>query len=310
MRKIVVLMGGFNSEAEVSKISGDRIFTALSNSLFIKENNIIVEKYILTSDIIDFCNFLNTNANNIIVFNALHGKIGEDGHVQALLNLFKVPYTHSGLLTSSFCMDKSLTKALAKSLNMLVAKEQLVNPKTFDINKLTISLPLVLKPIDEGSSVNIYIAKTQEDLKTFLQKMHQFDLIMLEEYIKGHECTIGVLDGIALETTEIVPAGEFYDYNSKYSAGQSKHYIPPINIPIGVQELLKKQSVEMFKAIKARGAIRLDFIINEFNEAYFLEVNTQPGFTPLSLLPEQAEYSGISYEQLCLKLLNLATYDK
>ena len=310
MRKIVVLMGGFNSEAEVSKISGDRIFTALSNSSFLKNHGVLVEKYILTDNIIDFCNFLHTNAKDIIIFNALHGKIGEDGHVQALLNLFKVPYTHSGLLTSALCMDKNLTKTIAKSLNMLVAKEQLVNPKTFDVNNLKISLPLVLKPIDEGSSVNIYIAKTQEDLKTFLQKMHQFDLIMLEEYIKGHECTIGVIDGIALETTEIVPVGEFYDYNSKYSAGQSKHHIPPINIPIGVQELIKKQSIEMFKAVKARGAIRLDFIVNQLNEAYFLEVNTQPGFTPLSLLPEQAEYVGVSYEQLCLKLLDLATHDK
>ncbi len=302
-KKIIVLMGGISAEKEVSIDTGRTIYESLS-----KNPNFDVEKYILNNDIIAFINYLNSNKNSV-VFNALHGKFGEDGRIQSVLDLMKIPYTHSGVLTSALSMNKVFSKEVAKNLGIPVAIHQTIRPKDFKIENLIIPYPFVIKPVDEGSSVGIYLINNQQDLVNALEKLQNFSLVMMEEYIAGVECTIGVLDGSALCVTEIIPINNFYDYESKYAKGGSKHILPA-NLDENVQNTMKKHAEKIYKFLNARGALRVDFIyVEEKNTPYILEINNQPGMTPTSLLPEQAKYLGISFDDLCVKLINLAKYD-
>ncbi|MDR0483843.1 MAG: D-alanine--D-alanine ligase [Alphaproteobacteria bacterium] len=301
--KVVVLMGGISSEKEVSLNTGQAIYEALSS-----RKEFTVEKYILTEDIFSFINFLNNN-KDIVIFNALHGKFGEDGRVQAVLDLMRIPYTHSGVLTSSIAMNKIITKEIAKSVGVPVALHQSFNPKTFNVNDVAIKYPMVIKPIDEGSSVGIYLVNTKEELAEAIAKMQNFSQVMIEEYIKGVELTTGVLNGENLAITEIIPINNFYDYESKYASGGSKHIVPA-NLEIAVQNQIKAHALKIYNILQCRGAVRIDFIYNkEENIPYLLEVNNQPGMTKTSLLPEQAQYLGIDFPSLCAKLVSFAKYD-
>lgn len=303
MKKVVVLMGGISSEKEVSMETGRTIYEAL-----LTQKDLSVEKYVLNEDILGFINYLNAN-KDVVIFNALHGKFGEDGRIQSILDLMKIPYTHSGVLTSSLAMNKILSKEIAKCIEIPVVAHQSINPKEFKVEDLKIAYPFVIKPIDEGSSVGIFLIQTQEDLEKALAKLQDFNLVMIEEYIKGVECTVGVIEGKALCVTEIIPINNFYDYESKYASGGSKHILPA-NLPEAVQSRMKEYSEKIYKTFGARGALRVDFIyLPEEDTAFMLEVNNQPGMTPTSLLPEQAKYLGISFINLCVKLINLAKFD-
>ncbi|MDR2007432.1 MAG: D-alanine--D-alanine ligase [Alphaproteobacteria bacterium] len=303
MQKVVVLMGGISSEKEISLKTGQAIYEALESS-----QDFSVEKYVLTEDIFAFINFLNNN-QGIIIFNALHGKFGEDGRIQAVLDLMKIPYTHSGVLTSAVAMNKILTKEIAKSIGIPTAKHQAFNPKNFKASDINISYPLVVKPIDEGSSVGIYLVNNQAELEISLNQMQNFSKVMIEEYISGVELTVGVLNDSPIAITEIVPINAFYDYESKYAAGGSKHIIPA-NLPSDITEKIKQYARILCNTIGCRGAARVDFIYNKnTNTPYLLELNNQPGMTATSLLPEQAQYLGISFAELCAKLISLARYD-
>ncbi len=303
MKKVVVLMGGISSEKEVSMETGRTIYEAL-----LTQKDLSVEKYVLNEDILGFINYLNAN-KDVVIFNALHGKFGEDGRIQSILDLMKIPYTHSGVLTSSLAMNKILSKEIAKCIEIPVVAHQSINPKEFKVEDLKIAYPFVIKPIDEGSSVGIFLIQTQEDLEKALAKLQDFNLVMIEEYIKGVECTVGVIEGKALCVTEIIPINNFYDYESKYASGGSKHILPA-NLPEEVQSRMKEYSEKIYKTFGARGALRVDFIyLPEEDTAFILEVNNQPGMTPTSLLPEQAKYLGISFINLCVKLINLAKFD-
>ncbi len=303
MKKVVVLMGGISSEKEVSMETGRTIYEAL-----LTQKDLSVEKYVLNEDILGFINYLNAN-KDVVIFNALHGKFGEDGRIQSILDLMKIPYTHSGVLTSSLAMNKILSKEIAKCIEIPVVAHQSINPKEFKVEDLKIAYPFVIKPIDEGSSVGIFLIQTQEDLEKALAKLQDFNLVMIEEYIKGVECTVGVIEGKALCVTEIIPINNFYDYESKYASGGSKHILPA-NLPEAVQSRMKEYSEKIYKTFGARGALRVDFIyLPEEDTAFILEVNNQPGMTPTSLLPEQAKYLGISFINLCVKLINLAKFD-
>jgi D-alanine-D-alanine ligase len=303
VKKVVVLMGGISSEKEVSMETGRTIYEAL-----LTQKDLSVEKYVLNEDILGFINYLNAN-KDVVIFNALHGKFGEDGRIQSILDLMKIPYTHSGVLTSSLAMNKILSKEIAKCIEIPVVAHQSINPKEFKVEDLKIAYPFVIKPIDEGSSVGIFLIQTQEDLEKALAKLQDFNLVMIEEYIKGVECTVGVIEGKALCVTEIIPINNFYDYESKYASGGSKHILPA-NLPEAVQSRMKEYSEKIYKTFGARGALRVDFIyLPEEDTAFILEVNNQPGMTPTSLLPEQAKYLGISFINLCVKLINLAKFD-
>lgn len=303
VKKVVVLMGGVSSEKEVSMETGKAIYEALVGT-----EGIQVEKYILDEDIFAFINYLNSN-KNIVIFNALHGKFGEDGRIQSVLDLMQIPYTHSGVLTSSLAMNKILSKEIAKYIGIPVVSHQSINPKKFKKEELKISYPFVIKPVDEGSSVGIYLVNNEEDLYQALGNLQNFNSVMIEEYIKGVECTVGVIEGSALCVTEIIPINNFYDYESKYASGGSKHILPA-NLSEQVQVEMKNYAEKIYAEFNARGALRVDFIYNaEHNKPYILEVNNQPGMTPTSLLPEQAKYLGINFKELCIKLINLAKFD-
>ncbi|MCL2566582.1 MAG: D-alanine--D-alanine ligase [Alphaproteobacteria bacterium] len=303
MQKVVVLMGGISSEKEISLKTGQEVYEAL-----VESKKFSVEKYILDQDIFAFINFLNSN-KDIIIFNALHGKFGEDGRIQALLDLMKIPYTHSGVLTSSLAMNKVLTKEIAKSAKIPTAKHHKFNPKNFNADTLAISYPAVVKPIDEGSSVGIYLVNNKEELQNAVSKIQNFSQVMAEEYLSGTECTVGLFNGEVLAITEIIPVNAFYDYESKYALQGSKHIIPA-NLPIHAQENIKEYARNIYNAMQCRGAVRVDFIYcSEKNIPYLLEVNNQPGMTKTSLLPEQAQYAGISFTELCVKLIALAKFD-
>lgn len=302
-KNIIVLMGGVSAEKDVSMDTGATIFESLS-----KNENFDVQKYVLDENILDFINFLDKN-KDAIIFNALHGKFGEDGRIQSLLDLMQIPYTHSGVLTSALSMNKIISKEIAKNLGIPVANHQKISPKNFKINDLQVSYPFVIKPIDEGSSVGIYLVNNEEDLNKAIANLQSFNEIMIEEYIKGTECTVGILDGKALCVTEIIPINNFYDYESKYATGGSKHILPA-NLDDSVMNRMKDYAEKIYAFLKARGALRVDFIyVKENNTPYILEANNQPGMTPTSLLPEQAKYLGISFDELCIKLIDLAKYD-
>lgn len=302
-KNILVLMGGTSKEREVSLSSGEVVFQALS---CIKDYN--VSKYDLLN-IRDFINFIKEN-DNIIVFNALHGGYGEDGRIPAILDCFKIPYTHSGVTASSLSMDKVISKKIAISLGIPTAKEQVINPKNIGKEKINIDYPLVVKPINEGSSFSIFMVFNEQDLNNTKKKLVDFDSIMIEKYIKGIECTVGVINGEALVVTEIQTNNSFYDYDAKYTLGKSKHIISPISISNELQKKIMNFSQDLYYSINAKGVIRVDYIIEETtNTPYFLEVNTHPGMTPTSLLPEQMLYVGRDFSGLCSFLIDSATYD-
>ncbi len=304
MTKIIVLLGGISKEREVSINTGNCIYHALHDA------GINVEKYMLNEDILDFINYLKINSKNIVIFNALHGKFGEDGRIQGLLDLMHIPYTHSGLLASALCMDKIITKNIATDLNISVAKDQVITLQKDHMDEIIINYPFVVKPINEGSSVGIYLVNSRAELEMALFKLSSFSVLMIEEYIEGIECTVGVLDGKALCVTEIISKNTFYDYEAKYVTGGSQHILPA-RIPIEVAEKMKQYSELLYCRLGARGVVRVDFIYSkEQDKIFLLEVNNQPGMTSTSLLPEQAEYMGMSFLDLCKKLISLADYDK
>lgn len=308
MRDIVVLMGGTSSEKDVSIVTGTSVFNALKNCNFIKQNNIKVTTYTLTNNINQFCNFLHNNPN-IVIFNALHGVNGEDGRIQAVLDLYQIPYTYSGVVTSAVAMNKLISKEIAKACNMFVAKHSKVCPSSLNVNNLPINYPFVLKPIQDGSSSNVFIINNATDLQHAIKQVSHLPFVMLEEYINGYECTVGVLDGNVLGVTEIIPLNNFYDYNAKYKANQSKHLIPPKHVSSQAITKMKNFSANLCNVLSINGAARVDFIVNHNMVPYFLEINTQPGLTPTSLLPEQAQECGIDYAELCLRILASAKYN-
>lgn len=299
-KKIIVLMGGISAEREISLVTGEAVFKALQPVY-------TVEKYILNDDITEFITFLKVFREKIVVFNALHGTYGEDGRIPALLDLLNVPYTHSGVLTSAIAMNKVLSKQLLQSMGIPIAKHQVVIPK--ELKSTDIKYPCVLKPVAEGSSVGIYILHSADDFHKVQKKLLKFPTLMCEEYFQGIECTVGVLNGKALGVTDIVPKNEFYDFESKYAVGGSSHILPS-NIPQKVQTTMQQYAKDLYIALLARGTIRVDFIYNkEKNKFICLEINTHPGMTPSSLLPEQAEYKGISFLDVCKLLIQQATFD-
>lgn len=293
-------MGGSSAEREISLVTGEAVFKALQNAYE-------VEKYILNEDITEFITFLKVFKEKIIVFNALHGTYGEDGRIPALLDLLKIPYTHSGVLASAVAMNKILSKQLAESIGIPVVQHQVVIPK--ELKSTDIKYPCVLKPIAEGSSVGIYILHNAKDFTKVQQDLQKFPTLMCEEYFQGVECTVGVLNGKGLGVTDIIPKNEFYDFESKYAKGGSEHVLPS-NLPQEIQKLMQKYAEGLYVALWARGTIRVDFIYNkEQNKFIFLEINTHPGMTPSSLLPEQAEHKGISFLNLCELLIQQAKFD-
>lgn len=297
-KKIAVLCGGWNSEREVSMRSGNGVFDALINLGYdaVKINFTRNIFYDLTTHKPD------------IVFIALHGKFGEDGKIQGLLDILDIPYTHSGLMASAICMDKVLTRKICSQSQILSPKYEILKKNELQNNLDKIQRfekPFVIKPISEGSSVGVEIIMPNDKFNISYYNWQYGNEIIIEKYIAGQEIHIGIFDGKALGAIEVRPHGLFYDYNCKYTRGMTDYIMPAEISEDKYQEVLKLAEI-CYDTIGCRGISRVDFILNnkkieDFepdNQFYLLEVNTHPGFTPTSLLPKIAKYVGISFEEI------------
>lgn len=297
--KVAVLMGGWSAEREVSLTSGAGIAAACAR-LGHEVTSIDMGRDVAARL---------AEAAPDVVFNALHGTPGEDGSVQGLLDLMGLKYTHSGLRASAIAIDKVLTKSVLVPLGIRMPGGQVVETATLhDADPLP--RPYVLKPVNEGSSVGVAIVTDASNYGNPIARdaegpWRHFAQLLAEPFIAGRELTVAVLDGEALAVTELNPTQGFYDYDAKYTDGLTEHHCPA-DLPADVEAAALDMAARAHAALGCRGASRSDFRYDPAQgEAglYLLEVNTQPGMTPLSLVPEQAKYRGISYDDLVTRII-------
>jgi len=294
-KRVVVLSGGISAEREVSLASGKQCAAAL------REAGYMVIPIEVGPDLAGLIASLQ-QARADVVFNALHGRFGEDGCVQGVLDWLAIPYTHSGLRASSMAMDKVTAKLAFQAAGLPVPRHRLVTPEELAAAD-PMPRPFVVKPPNEGSSVGVSILKLGDNRRAEIATAWRFgSQVMVEEYIPGRELTVGVLEDRALAVTDILAdAGAFYDYTSKYGAGGSRHVLPAAVHP-DIAEQAKEIALAAHRALGCRGASRCDFRYDDTagkpGRLVLLEINTQPGLTPTSLLPEQAAHVGIAFPDL------------
>ncbi|QTD55568.1 D-alanine--D-alanine ligase [Parasphingorhabdus cellanae] len=291
---VAVLMGGWSAEREVSLMSGNDIAVAL------EKNGHQVTRIDMDRNLAMVLDGVRPD----VVFNALHGCPGEDGTVQGMLDLMQIPYTHSGLVTSVIAIDKELTKQQLVPAGIPMPEGKMVKSKDiFEADPLP--RPYVLKPVNEGSSVGVAIITDQGNYGNPIGRdvtgpWQEFDELLAEPFIKGRELTTAVVGGKALCVTELKPKAGFYDYEAKYTEGLTEH-ICPAEIPAEIEKLCLDYALRAHTILGCKGTSRTDYRWDDEFGAdglYVLETNTQPGMTPLSLVPEQAKQMGISYEEL------------
>ena len=302
--KVTVLMGGISAERDVSLDSGKACAKALAEIGF--EVTSLDAKD-------DFIEKLIKNKPDK-VFNALHGRFGEDGSIQGLLEHLKIPYTHSGILSSAIAMDKLTSKRIFKDAKISSPEYQVI--KTLeDFQSSKIGYPCVVKPNNEGSSVGVYIFNEpkKSDEETIISLLKKYTFLILEKYIPGREIQVAVMGSKALGGIEIVPTRSFYDYEAKYSANAKTKHIIPVKINEADYKKILDMALQAHNILGCRGVTRSDFRYNEsdkLNKIYILEVNTQPGMTSLSLVPEIANYYGISFNELVKWIINDASTNR
>lgn len=292
-KKVLVMSGGFSSEREVSLVTGTGVAAALREAGY----------EVVAYDLRDFREFIDVleKEKPDVVFNALHGNYGEDGTIQGFLDLMQIPYTHSGVAASVAGMRKDITREVAKSIGIKTAPAQIMSYRAFKAAAETLARPFVVKPVSDGSSVGVFIVADAADLKNVVY--HDDDILLLaEKYIPGRELTVMVLEDKAYTVTELRPKVGFYDYKAKYTDGMTEHLLPaPVSDETA--EICKDYAVKIHRALGCNTVSRSDFRYNPEDGVVLLEINTNPGLTPLSLVPEQAKYAGISYKELCVKLV-------
>ncbi|MBQ9927432.1 MAG: D-alanine--D-alanine ligase [Lachnospiraceae bacterium] len=338
--KVVVLAGGISTERDVSLSSGAKIYKALkrnghqavlldvylgyadedADNIFDKEEDWAKELGGIAEKNPDIeqvkamrpdgdKNFFGPNVISIcqaadVVFMALHGENGENGKIQACFDLMGIRYTGTDYVSSAICMDKGLTKDIFACYG--IPTPQGIRLKKGEKQEKTVAFPCIVKACCGGSSVGVSIAWKEEEYESALQEAFQYDdEVVIEQYIKGREFSVGVMDGKALPVIEIAPLVGFYDYKNKYQAGSAVETCPA--------EISEEKTKEMqgyaekaFVALRLKNYARMDFMMSEQGEIYCLEANTLPGMTPTSLLPQEAAAVGINYEQLCEKIMEAA----
>ncbi len=301
-KRVAVLMGGWSSEREVSLVGGRACARAL------REAGYAVEEIDVTRDIAALVRALSPAPD--AVFNVLHGRFGEDGTIQGLLDLLAIPYTNSGVLASALAMDKVAAKRAFAAAGIRVPEERVATRAQAMAGDL-MPRPYVVKPIDEGSSVGVEIVFDADPLPRFAD-WPVGDAVMVERYIPGRELTVAVMGERPLAVTEIRAHNGFYDYTAKYTEGRATHLIPAPIAPAAYAEALGIAR-RAHDALGCRGVSRADLRYDdtqgEPGELYLLEVNTQPGMTPLSLVPEQAAHCGISFPKLVSWMVEQARCD-
>jgi D-alanine-D-alanine ligase len=297
MKRVALLYGGMSAEREVSMNSGAQVKTALERAGY------AVTPIEVTADLGALIAALQPAPD--AVFNALHGRFGEDGTVQGVLDYLGIPYTHSGVRASALAIDKAAAKAVFAHAGLPVAPHRII-----EIDELAdhdpLPAPYVVKPVNEGSSVGVYIIQSGDNRGAEIIRDWRYGPAMVEQYIPGRELTVAVLEDRALAVTEIVPTEAFYDYQSKYTAGGSRHVVPA-QVPPEIAGRAMDIALAAHRALGCRGASRADLRYDEATgRLVLLEVNTQPGLTPLSLLPEQAAYVGMDFVALCAWMVERA----
>jgi len=302
-QKIAVLMGGTSAEREVSLESGHQCAQALRDAGY------AVQEVDVTADINALLAALTPRPD--VVFNALHGRAGEDGNIQGLLNLLEIPYTHSGLLASALAMDKAVARTMFEKEGMAVAKGRLASREEILAGDV-LPRPYVVKPNNEGSSVGIQIIRDGDNGPD--PDAIDTDTLLVEEFIPGRELTVAVMgapgeDPKPLTVTELRPTNGFYDYEAKYTDGVTEHLVPaPIPADLGAKAMA--WAALAHKALDCRGVTRTDFRYDDSRDALvILELNTQPGMTQLSLVPEQADHCGIAFPELVSWMVETARCD-
>lgn len=293
-KHVAVLMGGFSSERPVSLSSGKACADALEAEGF------RVSRVDVTRDVAAVLSELKPD----VAFNALHGPFGEDGTIQGILEYLEIPYTHSGVLASALAMDKGQAKHVAKAAGIPVAEAQVLSRFAFT-NQHPMNPPYVVKPVREGSSFGVVIVREDQSHPPQVITSSEWrygDQVMVERYVYGRELTCGVMGDVALGVTEVIPSAPgFYDYDAKYAAGGSRHVIPA-QISPNIYQKIQTMALKAHQAMGCRGVSRSDFRyddrFSEDGEIIWLEINTQPGMTPTSLVPEMAGHAGHSFGDL------------
>lgn len=333
--KVLVLAGGDSSEREVSLHSGEAMYMAV-RQLGYDASAIDPATGQSLLDSAGRFRLAEANATNFraltvnvptlpqalgrpelrdvdVVLLALHGGVGEDGTIQCLLDLVDVPYTGSGMRASAVAMDKALTKRLVSTVNiptadfeLVVAESRCLPDEEMARIRKRFELPLIVKPNDSGSTVGLTKLESWDELPGAIAKAaEESGLVMIERYIKGRELTVAVLDGEALPVVEIKPKKGLYDYEAKYTKGMSE-YIAPAQIPDNVKEKLQADAVAAYKLIGCDGLVRVDFMLEADGSSWFLELNTLPGMTELSLSPMAAKAVGVDFPQLIDRIIQSA----
>ena len=302
-KKILILSGGISKERLISLDTGFQVAKELKkNGYKIKisepDNN-------LAKNIKEF--------KPSVIFNALHGQFGEDGYIQTILEQYQIPYTHSGPIASSIAMDKEISKKIF--LNNKINTPKFIkysfdkkNTKLIEQINDKLKFPVVVKPINEGSSVNVYIC-TKKNITKILKSMESYKQVMIEEFIAGREIQVAIMGNKKLGAIELKPKRKFYDYDAKYNTNAKTKHIIPVEISRNKLNEVMNMALKAHKVIACRGVSRSDFKFYR-NKFYLLEINTQPGMTKLSLVPEIAAYKGISFIKLIEWILKDASTKK
>ena len=302
---VIVLLGGLSGERKISFLTGKACSKALIKKGY-KVINLDAKG--------DYVNKLK-KLKPRVVFNALHGKYGEDGFVQSILEGLKIPYTHSGVMSSYLAMDKELSRIIFKKNKLRVPKYFLLKRKNRInlINKIKhkkIKFPIVVKPVDEGSSLGVYICKNRIELiKNYKKLLKSYDRILIEQYIPGREIQVAIMNTKPLGAIELVPKRKFYDYKAKYSSSAKTKHIMSASLSAKKYKEVLRIAQKAHRLLGCRGITRSDFRFYN-NKFYILELNTQPGMTKLSLVPEIARYYGLSFENLIANIVKDAGCNK
>ena len=301
--RVGVLMGGPSSEREISLKSGKAVFSALKQA-----GLEVVAIDITTDDPLDNTNLLKKH-NLDCAFIALHGRFGEDGTIQGILEGVQLPFTASGVKASKLAMDKIGSLEIFSQGGLYVPKSQFLKKSVYrkeGISAGKFEFPLVVKPANHGSSIGLSLLENQEQLPAAIELAFKFDeYIIMQEYISGRELTVGILDERALPVIEIIPHNKFFDFAAKYQDNLTQYVVPAV-LEQKVALEIQRAALKAHKLLGCYGCSRVDFILAPDGHPYILEVNTIPGMTATSLLPKAAKIVGIDFSQLCLKLLELA----
>lgn len=306
-KRVIVLMGGPSAEAEVSRCTGAAIAEALQ-SIGYDAQTLELRPHTVVEDI--------RSMGGEVVFNAIHGRYGEDGAIQGALELAGIPYTGSGIMAHAVGMNKKISKDAFKGAGIPTATSQSYDGRRLSAEEIgeaineRFGLPVVLKPATQGSSIGVVIVRDGAKLLSAVKEALQYDPILVaEQFLDGGEFTVGVLDGKALPVIEIRPHSGAYDYASKYTAGATD-YLVPAPISDELTQKLQAISESVYNEMQCSGTVRVDFMTNSKGEAFVLEYNTVPGMTATSLVPKAAKVAGMDFPELCEKILHSAGLGK